>query len=66
MNFKMSGQKINILCKTKYLRVLLDEHRTFKYHLENLELKPNRANIPLAKVRCYVKSPLLRILSPKV
>ena len=34
MNFRISGQKINIICKTKYLELILDSHLTFKY-LEN-------------------------------
>ena len=60
MNFRISGQKINILCKTKYLGIILDEHLTFKYHLENLNLKLNRANCLLSKIRYYVKFLLLR------
>ena len=62
MNFRISGQKINILRKTKYLGIILDEHLTFKYHLENLNLKLNRANCLLSKIRYYVKFSLLRTL----
>ena len=62
MNFRTSGQKINILRKTKYLAIILDEHLTFKYHLENLNLKLNRANCLLSKIRYYVKFSLLRTL----
>ena len=28
MNFRISGQKINIICKTKYLGLILDESLT--------------------------------------
>ena len=62
MNFRISGQKINIICKTKYLGLILDEHLTFKYHLENLKLKLNRANCLLSKIRYFVKFPLLRTI----
>ena len=62
INFRISGQKINILCKTKYLGIILDEHLTFKYHLQNLNLKLNRAYFLLSKTRYYVKFPLLRTL----
>ena len=62
INFRISGQKINILCKTKYLGIILDEHLTFKYHLENLNLKLNRAYCLLSKIRYYIKFPLLRTL----
>ena len=33
MNFRISGQKINMISQTKYLGLILDEHLTFKYHL---------------------------------
>ena len=62
MNFGISGQKINIICKAKYLGLILDEHLTFTYHLENLKLKLNRANCLLSKIRYFVKFPLLRII----
>ena len=62
MNFRISGQKTNILCKTKYFGIILNEHLTFKYHLENLNLKLNRANCLLSKIRYYVRFPLLRTL----
>ena len=51
MNFRISGQKINIISETKYLGLILDEHLTFKYHLQNLKLKLNRANCFLSKIR---------------
>ena len=62
MNFRISGQKINIICKTKYLGLILDEHLTFKYHLENLKLKLNKANCLLSKIRYFVKLLLLRTI----
>ena len=62
MNFRISGKKINIICKTKYLGLILDKHLTFKYHLENLKLKQSRANCLLSKIRYFVKFPLLRTI----
>ena len=62
INFRISGQKIDILCKTKYLGIILDEHLTFKCHLENLNLKLNRAYCLLSEIRYYIKFPLLRTL----
>ena len=59
MNFRISGQKIKIFSKTKYLIIILDENLTFKYHLENLKFKLNRANCLLAKIRYYIKPTLL-------
>ena len=62
MNFRISGQKINITCETKYLGLILDEHLTFKYHLENLKLRLNRANCLLLKIRYFLEFPLLRTI----
>ena len=59
MNFRISGQKINIISETKYLGSILYEHLTFKHHLQNLKLKLNRAIFLLSKRRCYIKFPLL-------
>ena len=59
MNFRISGQKINMISQTKYFELILDEHLIFKYHLQNLKLKVNRAYFLLSKVRYYVKFPLL-------
>ena len=33
----------------------LDKHLTFKYHLQNLKLKLNRAHCLLSKIRYFVK-----------
>ena len=62
MNFRISGQKVNMISQTRYLGLILDEHLTFKYYLQNLKLKLNRANCLLSKIRCYVKFPLLRTI----
>ena len=62
INFRISGQKINLISQTKYLEFILDEHLTFQYHLQNLKLKLNRANCLLSKIRYYVKFPLLRTI----
>ena len=57
MNFRISGLKINIVCKAKYIGLI-----TFKYHLENLKLKLDRAICILSKIRYFVKFPLLRTI----
>ena len=62
MNFRISGQKIKMLSKTKYLGLFLDENLSFKYHLDTIKLKLNRANCLLSKIRHYVRAPLLRTI----
>ena len=61
MNFRVSGQKI-MLSKTKYLGLFLDENLSFKYHLDTIKLKLNRANCLLSKIRHFVRAPLLRTI----
>ena len=55
MNFRISGQKIKIMKETKYLGMVMDEHLTFKNHMDTGKLKLNRVNGLLAKLRHYVK-----------
>ena len=63
MNFRISGQKINIMKEIKYLGIIMDEHLTFKNHMNIVKLKPNRANgLLLAKLRHYVNPALLRTI----
>ena len=62
MNFRISGQKIKMLSKTKYLGLFLDENLSFKYHLDTIKLKLNKANYWLSKIRHYVRAPLLRTI----
>ena len=33
MNFRISGQKIEMVKKTKYLGIILDKNLSFKYHI---------------------------------
>ena len=62
MNFRISGQKINIMKETKYLGMIMDEHLTFKNHKDTEKLKINRANGLLAKLRHYVNPALVRTI----
>ena len=42
MNFGISGQKINIMKKTKHLGMVMNKHLTFKNHMYIVKLKLNR------------------------
>ena len=48
--------------ETKYLGMAMDEHLTFKNHMDTVKLKLNTANGLLAKLRHYVNSILLRTI----
>ena len=43
MKIRISEQKMNIICKTKYLELKLDDYLAFKYNLEKLKVQLNRA-----------------------
>ena len=62
MNFRISGQKIKMLSKIKYLGLLLDGNLSFKYDLDTIKLKLNKANCLLSKIRYFVRAPLLRAI----
>ena len=62
MNFRISGQKINIVKEAKHLDLKLDQHLTFKQYMDTRNLKLNRANSLLAKIRYHVDSKLLRAI----
>ena len=62
MNFRIGGHKMKIFNKTKYFGIILDEHLTFKPHLDNLRLKLNRGDCLLSKIRYYFQADLLRTI----
>ena len=62
MNFRISGQKINIVKEVKYFGLKLDQHLTLKQHMDTIKLKLNRENRLLAKIRYHVDSKLLKTI----
>ena len=48
--------------ETKYLGIVMDEHLTFKNHMDIAKLKLNQANGLLAKLRHYINPVLLRTI----
>ena len=60
LNFRISGQKINEVKKTKYLGIYLDEHLTWNIRLNQIKTKLSRSFGFLAKLRYHVKTELLR------
>ena len=48
--------------ETKYLGMVMDEHLTFRNHMDTVKLKLNRANGLLVELRHYVNPILLRTI----
>ena len=62
MNFRIGGQKTNVMKEKKYLGIVMNEHLIFKNHKDTVKLKLNRANGLLAKLKHYVNPVLLRTI----
>lgn len=60
MNFRLSGQKIELKSQTKYLGIILDERMIFKEHLTILRQKLARVNDILAKLRHYISPNVMK------
>jgi hypothetical protein len=54
LNFRLSGQKLNLVNSIKYLGIKIDSNLSFTSHLQDLALKLSRANGMLAKIRHFV------------
>ena len=60
LNFRISGQEINEVEKTKCLGIYRDEHLTQNFQLNQIKTKLSRSCGLLAKLRYHVKIELLR------
>ena len=62
INIKLNGKRLYPSSYIKYLGVLIDEHLSWKHHINELIIKLNRSNSLLSKIRHYVKESTLRSL----
>ena len=62
LNFRLSGQKIELKRCTKYLEVIIDEHMSFNEYMNTLKQKRNRTYCILAKLRYYATADVLRTI----
>ena len=62
IKIKLNGKRIYPSTKIKYLGVLLDEHLSWKPHIDELTKKLNRSNSMLSKIRYYVDENTIRSL----
>ena len=54
INFRISGQRVHLSSKVRYMGVILQENYEWEQHLITLTPKLNRALGLLAKIRHYV------------
>ena len=59
LNYRISGQKVNIVNKAKYLGKYLDKHLTWIFQLNKIKTKLSRSRGSLAKLRYHVKQNFL-------
>ena len=62
LNFRISGQKINVSSKVKYLGIQMEQHLNWNVHVKNVIPKLNQAIGILSKIRHYVPKFLLRTI----
>jgi len=60
LNLKLNGTKLEPKSEIKYLGLIIDEHLTFKGHINIMNSKLKRANNLLALSRHYLPSSLLK------
>ena len=60
LNFRIGGHRIIPKSSTEYLGVILDEHLTFKNHINKLKPKLSRAVGMLSKIRHFVSPTTLK------
>ena len=58
INFRISGQKVNIAKQTKYLGIYLDEHLKWNFQLDQIKSKLSRSCGLLAKMTYFTKTDL--------
>ena len=62
LNFRISGQKINVSNKVRYLGIEIEQHLDWDVHVKNFIPKLNRAIGKLSKIRHYVPKFLLKTI----
>ena len=62
LNFRISGQKIEISTRVKYLGIQIDQHLNWNEHIKNIIPKLSRAISELFKIRHYEPNFLLFFL----
>ena len=60
LNFRIVGQKINIVSQTKYPGIYLDGHFTWYFQSDQIKSKLSRSCTLLVKLRYLIKTDLLR------
>ena len=62
LNYRISGQKINVSNKVRYLGIEIEQHLDWNVHVENVIPKLNRAIGILSKIRHYEPKFLLKTI----
>ena len=62
LNFRISGEKINLSTIVKYLGVILHEHLEWQEYINSLLIKLSRVTDLLSKIRHYVLKFLLKTI----
>ena len=62
LKLKLNGKKLYPTNSVKYLGVKIDEHLTWKPHIDGISTKLNKANAMLSKIRHFVDQKTLKAI----
>ena len=62
LKLKLNGKKLYPTNSVKYLGVKIDEHLTWKPHIDGISAKLNKANAILSKIRHFVDQKTLKAI----
>ena len=60
LKIKLRGKRLYPTESVKYLGVKIDANLSWQYHVNDLSIKPNRANALLSKIRKFASLNILR------
>ena len=62
MSLKLNNEMLQCIDNTKFLRIILDQHLTWKNHISYVTKTIIRTTGVLCRIRFYISQPLLRML----
>ena len=62
LKLKLNGKRLYPTNSVKYLGVKIDEHLTWKPHIDGISTKLNKANAMLSKIRHFVDQKTLKAI----
>ena len=62
MSLKLNNEMLQCIERTKFLGIIIDQHLTWKNHINYVTKKIKRTTGALCRIRFYISQPILRML----